>query len=127
MTRSRKVEQAIKENDKDFSVIGIDYDGHDVTEFTNEGADSFCPFIDNKRAAKVILAAHGIGTVHRDYPARLPCDTDIDTMNQLNRKYHWVQINFTSVQYCKYQRDPEAKYEKCECDYKNCSVYKNHI
>jgi len=128
VTRSRKVEKAIKENDKEFFAIGKIYDGCPTSEYTNEGSDSFCPFIDNKKLGKAIIAGHGEGDVHRDYPAKLAWGIDPYKMNQLNRTYHFIQFkNWTSGQFCKYQKDPEKDYTKCECRFKECSVYKSHV
>jgi hypothetical protein len=127
VTRSRKIEKEIKES-FEFRAIGVDYEGHNITEYTNEGSDAFCPYIDNKKLAKVILAGHGEGDVHKDYPAKLhysePGRDNITQMNQKNRHFHVVQLkNWSTVQFCKLQKDPERDFEKCEWGFRKCPVY----
>lgn len=127
LARSRKVEAAVKENDRTFMAIGNNYEGCPVAEFTNIGSTRFCPFIDNDRLGKAILAGHGEGDVHRDYPAKLSGEVDVDKMNPRDRTYHFIQLKtWVAGQFCKFQRDLEKNYEKCECGFKECSIYREH-
>ena len=114
MTRSRKVEQAIK-NDYEFKAIGEDYTDKDPAEYTNINAVGFCPHIDNNnRLQKVILSKKGDGIIHRKSVAS----------NGVDRFYHYVQLqDFKPVQFCKFQRDPDADIEKCERFFTKCPAY----
>lgn len=129
MTRSRKVEKAVKESGMlELQVVGQDWTDHPIEEFTNEGSDMFCPFIDNKKLARLICSKHGEGVIHRDAPAKLPWGFDPTKDNNKNRHYHWVQIGFNSYQCCKYDRDPvSTKEDLCEKYFKKCPIYKANI
>jgi hypothetical protein len=134
--RSKKIEAEIK-NDTTCQAIGKDWTGHPIEKFTNEGADAFCPYIDNKRLAKVICSKHGEGIIHREYPTSVfyppgvtaPEHFDITKVNLQNRHYHWAQIDgFKSVQFCRFQRDGVSKdSDLCEKYFTTCPVYKEHI
>ena len=113
MTRSRKIEKAIKE-DYDFSAIGEDYTDKDPAEYTNIDAVGFCPHIDNSRLQKIILSKKGEGIIHRKCVAS----------NGTDRFYHYAQLqDFKPVQFCKLQRDPETDIEKCERFFAKCPAY----
>ncbi|MCK9575485.1 MAG: hypothetical protein M0R51_05960 [Clostridia bacterium] len=113
MTRSRKIEKAIKE-DYNFRAIGEDYTDKDPAEYTNIDAVGFCPHIDNSRLQKIILSKKGEGIIHRKCVAS----------NGTDRFYHYVQLqDFKPVQFCKLQRDPEADIEKCEKNFLKCPAY----
>jgi len=113
VTRSRKIEKAIKE-DYDFSAIGEDYTDKDPAEYTNIDAVGFCPHIDNSRLQKIILSKKGEGIIHRKCVAS----------NGTDRFYHYAQLqDFKPVQFCKLQRDPETDIEKCERFFAKCPAY----
>ena len=113
MTRSRKIEREIKES-YEFKAIGEDYTDKDPAEYTNINAVGFCPFIDNNRLQKIILSKNGDGIIHRKCVAS----------NGTDRFYHYVQLqDFKPVQFCKFQRDPEADIEKCERFFTKCPAY----
>ena len=102
--RSRKVEKAVKE-DNDFVAVAEDYTLKDPAEYTNINSTAFCPYI--KHTAR--------GHMHRQYSTGMP---------EPNYRYHWWQLkNFTSVQFCKLQRDPEKDFEKCEKFFTKCEFY----
>jgi hypothetical protein len=134
--RSKKVEAKIK-SDINYAAVGPDFTGQDITEYTNEGSDAFCPFIDNKRLGKMICSKHGEGIIHRSYPTSAfyppgvawPKKFDVSKCNQKNRHYHWVQLeNFQSVQICKFQRDPVTRSnDVCEKHFLKCPVYLEHV
>ncbi|MDD4247666.1 MAG: hypothetical protein PHT13_00935 [Methanosarcina sp.] len=97
--------------------IGDDFNGHDLSEFTNSGATIFCPFIHNEKLGAVICSKSGVGIIHRSYP------TGAVELN--NKRYHWVQLqDFSNVQFCKLQREPVKNFEQCEKHFKACPVYK---
>lgn len=133
MTRSRKIEAEVKESGiSELRVVGADLSNHTIEEvmdqYTNEGSDSFCPFINNAKLAKTLINSKGINVLARDAPAALPTNWDPAYSNQKNRSYHWVQIGFSSVQFCKFQRDSvERNDDKCEKHFRKCPVYQENI
>ena len=113
MTRSRKIEKEIKESYA-FRAIGEDYTDKDPAEYTNINAMGFCPYIDNNRLQKTILSKKGDGIIHRKCVAS----------NGTDGFYHYVQLqDFKPVQFCKFQRDPDADIEKCERFFTKCPAY----
>lgn len=133
MTRSRRIEKEVKESGMaELQVVGADLSNltiEDVTrDYTNEGADLFCPLIDNKKLAKLLISSKGINVLARDAPSTLPIDFDIVSGNKKNTSYHWAQIGFQSIQFCKFQRDPVNRNDDlCEKNFKKCPVYQEHI
>lgn len=99
--------------------IGDNWNGHDLSEFTNIAADKFCPYIDNEKLAAVICSKEGIGIIHRSYATGLEGTSSY---------YHWVQLqDFTNIQFCKLQRGPTNAFETCEKHFKDCPLYKREV
>lgn len=118
-----------------FQPVGKDWSESPIEEFTNEGATVFCPYIDNKKLAKLICSKKGEGIIHRDVYTKVPGPVgpvDFDTkfmedLNPKNKKYHWVQVGFQSFQCCKYQKDlVSTEKDLCQYHFISCQIYKEN-